>query len=63
MAYRGTLLRTFGSSFNLMLNPLRARENRREIPQEALTWFRLGPSIFIGTLATLLIHGYALVPN
>jgi prepilin peptidase CpaA len=63
MAYRGTLLRTIGSSFSLLLNPLRARENRREIPQEALTWFRLGPSIFIGTVATLMIHGYALLAS
>jgi prepilin peptidase CpaA len=63
MAYRGTLLRTLGSSFSLLFNPMRARENRREIPHEALTWFRLGPSIFIGTLATLLIHGYSLLPN
>jgi prepilin peptidase CpaA len=63
MAYRGTLLRTLGSSFSLVFNPMRARENRREIPREALTWFRLGPSIFIGTIATLLIHGYSLVTN
>lgn len=63
MAYRGTLLRTLGSSFSLLVNPMRARENRREIPHEALTWFRLGPSIFIGALATLLIHGYSLIPN
>jgi prepilin peptidase CpaA len=63
MAYRGTLLRTLGSSFSLAFNVVRPQKNRREIPHEALTWFRLGPSIFIGTLATLLVHVYALVPN
>jgi len=63
LAYRGHLFRVVGSSFALLFNPLRARENRREIPREALTWFRLGPSIFIGTIATTLIHGYALLPQ
>jgi hypothetical protein len=33
------------------------------VPLEALTWFRLGPAIFIGVLATLLIHGYSAVPQ
>jgi len=63
LAYRGSLFRVLGSSFALMFNPLRARENRREVPLEALTWFRLGPAIFIGTIATTLIHGYAFLPH
>ena len=63
LAYRGSLFRVLGSSFALILNPFRARENRREVPREALTWFRLGPAIFVGTLLTTFIHGYSLLPR
>jgi prepilin peptidase CpaA len=56
LAYKGVLLQTLGRSFALVANPLRKPENRTEIPAEMMTWFRLGPSIFLGTLMTLFMH-------
>lgn len=61
LAYQGRLFAVLGATAALMWNPLRPRENRREVPREALTWFRLGPAIFIGTLTMTLIHGYDLL--
>jgi prepilin peptidase CpaA len=63
LAYQGKLFRVLGRSFALMLNPLRPAAKRREVPLEALTWFRLGPAIFGGTAVTLMIHGFALMPR
>ena len=63
LAYEGKLFRVLASSLALLVNPLRRAENRRPVPVEAMTWFRLGPAIFAGTLTTLLIHGYVLFPR
>jgi prepilin peptidase CpaA len=60
LAYEGKLFSVLGASLSLLLNPMRRAENRRALPAETMTWFRLGPAIFVGTLATLVIHGYAL---
>ncbi len=54
LAYDGVLLKTLGRSLSLIVNPFRKRELRREVPAEAMTWFRLGPAIFIGAAATAL---------
>jgi prepilin peptidase CpaA len=56
LAYQGVLLQTIGRSFALVINPLRKPENRKEIPSEVMTWFRLGPAIFLGAATTLLLH-------
>jgi prepilin peptidase CpaA len=56
MAYRGTLAGTLGRSLALVTNPLRKAEKRREVPTEMMTWFRLGPAIFVGAAMTLLAH-------
>jgi prepilin peptidase CpaA len=56
LAYQGVLLQTLGRSLALVINPFRKAENRREIPQELMTWFRLGPAIFVGTAVTVLMH-------
>lgn len=63
LAYEGKLLRVLGRSLALLVNPLRPADKRREVPTEALTWFRLGPAIFGGTLVTLAIHAFALLPR
>ena len=56
LAYEGTLFRTIKNALALLLNPFRKTEQRKEIPEELQTWFRLGPSIFVGILATVLTH-------
>jgi prepilin peptidase CpaA len=56
LAYKGLLLQTLGRSLALLTNPFRKRENRKELPPEMMTWFRLGPAIFVGAAATVLMH-------
>jgi prepilin peptidase CpaA len=54
LAYRGTLLHTLGQSIALLANPFRRAGARRAPPPDAMTWFRLGPAIFLGTAAMLI---------
>jgi prepilin peptidase CpaA len=56
LAYDGVLLQTLRRSLALVINPFRKRERRTEIPAEMMTWFRLGPAIFLGAAATVLMH-------
>ncbi len=56
LAYKGVLLQTLGRSLALVVNPLRKPENRRELSPELMTWFRLGPAIFVGAAVTVLLH-------
>jgi hypothetical protein len=43
----------------LFLNAFHKKEAKKEVPPEMLSWFRLGPSIFVGACVTLLFHWYA----
>ena len=61
LAYDGRLFAVLGGSLALLFNPFLPRERRRTVPREMLTWFRLGPAIFAGTLLTLLAHGFELL--
>lgn len=56
LAYDGVLLQTIGRSITLVANPFRKAENRRPLPPELMTWFRLGPAIFVGVAVTTLLH-------
>jgi prepilin peptidase CpaA len=56
LAYQGLLWRTLTQSFGLVVNPFRKPENRKETPAEMMTWFRLGPAIFLGAATTVLLH-------
>ncbi|HSO37918.1 MAG TPA: A24 family peptidase [Labilithrix sp.] len=56
LAWEGTLLRTLASTVTLVVNPLRKKAQRKPMPKEMVTWFRLGPAVFLGTAATLVIH-------
>jgi prepilin peptidase CpaA len=60
LAWEGRLLVTAGNTVALLTNPLRTPSARRPMPAAMLTWFRLGPSIFLGTFATLLVHAFSL---
>ncbi len=59
LAYQGVLLQTLGRSLALLVNPFRKRENRTEIPETLMTWFRLGPAIFLGAAMTTFLHWYS----
>ena len=56
LAWEGKLGKVLGNSMWLALNPLLPEKKRREIKPETLTWFRLGPAIFAGTLAAAFLH-------
>lgn len=62
LAYEGRLLSVLGGSLGLLVNPFLPRARRRAVPAEMMTWFRIGPAIFAGTLLTLMAHGFALLP-
>jgi prepilin peptidase CpaA len=63
LAYDGQLSRVFGNSLSLLINPLRSPAKRREVPPEMMSWFRMGPAILVGVIATLVVHGYELFPR
>lgn len=59
LAFEGTLLRTLFNTATMVANPFRPAAKRKEIPAAMTAWFRLGPAIFLGTAATLIVHAYA----
>jgi prepilin peptidase CpaA len=58
LAYQGRLFKVLKNSLALLFNPIRSKDAKREISPEVMTWFRLGPAIFVGMAATLLAHFY-----
>ncbi len=56
LAYEGKLFRTFKNTFMIAANAVLPKEKHREVEAEAMTWFRLGPCIFIGALVTVAFH-------
>jgi prepilin peptidase CpaA len=56
LAYKGMLLQTLGRSLSVAVNAFRPPAKRCAIPEELMTWFRLGPAIFLGVAATTLLH-------
>lgn len=56
LAYEGKLFRTMKNALYVAMNPILPKEKRQEIEPEAMSWFRLGPAIFVGTLLTALLH-------
>lgn len=60
LAARGELLRVLGNSLALVVNPLRPAARKRELPPQMMTWFRLGPAIFAGSLLVVMVHAYEL---
>ncbi|MEO6572805.1 MAG: A24 family peptidase [Polyangiaceae bacterium] len=51
LAYEGKLLRTIKNAAFLMVNPFLPAARKLEVQQEMMTWFRMGPAIFLGVLA------------
>lgn len=56
LAYEGKLFRTLKNTATLMLNPVLPKDKQRAVEPEAMTWFRLGPCIFIGVVVTTILH-------
>lgn len=51
LAYEGKLFQTFKNVAILMVNPFLPAAKKLEVQQEVMTWFRMGPAIFLGVLA------------
>jgi prepilin peptidase CpaA len=56
LAWEGKLLKTLGNVATIVLNPLRPKAKRKEVPVEAMTQLRFGPAIFVGALLCALVH-------
>lgn len=56
LAYEGKLLGTLKNTLALLVNPFMPKAKRRTIDQEMMSWFRLGPAIFVGTVLAALMH-------
>lgn len=64
MVHRGVLMATLGRTLRVAFGTIRRRKvsssdgsKAADVPPQLLTWFRLGPSIFAGTVLTWLLRG------
>ena len=60
LAYEGKLLKTLKNTVFLVANPFMPKDKRRTVDQEMMSWFRMGPAIFLGTAVAALMHWRAL---
>ncbi len=56
LAYEGKLFRTLKNSAVLIVNPFLPPEKKRLVEQEAMSWIRLGPAIFLGIVLTTALY-------
>lgn len=49
LAYEGKLFSTLKNAIVILVNPFLPKDRRREVAPEAMSWFRFGPAIFLGT--------------
>ena len=56
LIYDGKLLQTLKTSLSIALNAARPKDKQATIEPEALTWFRLGPCMFVGTAVTAFLE-------
>lgn len=56
LLYKGTFWQSLKNSGLIVMNAFRPRSKRIEVNPTSLTWFRLGPAIFVGCLLTTAVH-------
>lgn len=56
LAYDGKLFQTMRNAGTLFLNSMTPKAKHRAIDATTMTWFRLGPCIFIGTVLTAFLR-------
>lgn len=56
LAYEGKLFATIRNTLVVASNPFRPKDKQQKLDPATLTWFRFGPSIFLGTLTTAIMH-------
>ncbi len=52
LAYQGKLLSSIQNTFKIGLNFFLPKDKRSAVNESALTWFRLGPALFLGVAFT-----------
>lgn len=56
LAYEGKLLATIKNAFSIGANLFLPKTRQQTVEATALSWFRLGPAIFLGVLLTTYLH-------
>jgi prepilin peptidase CpaA len=56
LAYEGKLLSTLKNAVLLLGNAFLPKAKRRELAPELMTWFRMGPAIFVGVVLATVLH-------
>lgn len=56
LAYQGKLGTVLKNSGQILANAFLPKDRRKTIEAETATWFRLGPSIFLGAALTTFVH-------
>jgi prepilin peptidase CpaA len=56
LAFEGKLLVTIKNALAIGANLFLPKTQQRSVDSSALSWFRLGPAIFIGVLLTTVLH-------
>lgn len=56
LAYEGKLFATLRNTLTVAVNPFLPPAKRKKLEPAMLTWFRFAPSIFVGTLVTVIME-------
>lgn len=56
LAYEGKLFSTLKNAFAIGANLFLPKTRQRSIEESTLSWFRLGPAIFIGVMCAVYLH-------
>ena len=56
LAYEGKLLATIKNSFTIGANFFLPKSRQKSVDAAALSWFRMGPAILVGTVLTAYLH-------
>jgi len=56
LAYEGKLFQTFKNAAILLVNPFLPPDKKQTIEREMMTWFRMGPAIFLGTVLSAALN-------
>jgi prepilin peptidase CpaA len=57
LIYQGKLVQTLKNMGRMALSHVRPKGEVAEISPEAMSWFKLGPAIFLAVLVTFYMHG------
>jgi len=56
LAYEGKLFATLRNTLMVAANPFLPKAKQQKLEPQMLTWFRFGPSIFVGTLVAAILN-------